>query len=74
MWGIIKVMKSIIIVIVAILFLVSLPELVTLQIALKTATGIPAYMSGLMEVSEYLMGAAAILIPVVIVLSGKRNG
>ena len=67
-------MKSIIIVIVAILFLVSLPELVTLQIALKTAIGIPAYMSGLMEVSEYLMGAAAILIPVVIVLSGKRNG
>ena len=67
-------MKAVIIVIVAILFIVSLPELVTLQIALKSAAGVPAYMTGLMEVSEYLMGAAVVLIPVVVLLSGKRNG
>ncbi len=65
-------MKSIIIVLMLLIFFIALPELVTLLIDQKTSPGVGAYMSQLMDMSIWILGITAVIIPGILVWSARR--
>ncbi len=72
-WCIIHVMKSIIIVLMLLIFFIALPELVSMQIALKTSPGVGSYMAQLMDLSIWIMGLTTIVIPGILVYTSTRK-
>ena len=66
-------MKSIIIVLMLLIFFIALPELVSMQIALKTSPGVGSYMAQLMDLSIWIMGLTTIVIPGILVYTSTRK-
>ena len=65
-------MKFIIISLITVLFIISLPELITLQVALQTAPGISSLLASTIDGLMYLMAVGAIVIPGMLLLSWRK--
>jgi hypothetical protein len=65
-------MKYLIISLVTVLFIISLPELITLQVALQTQPGISPLLGSTFDGLMYVMGIAAIVIPSMLLLSWRK--
>ncbi len=65
-------MKYLIISLITVLFVISLPELITLQVALQTEPGISPLLASTIDGMTYIMGIAAIVIPGMLLLSWRK--